>query len=316
MRTRLYSWRLQIIGHPVIASLVALFFILVTLVFLGGYLFHWDWTGINSQANKTTIISTPLGIFRATEVQSEKNLWDWLGLLGVLAIPVVVGLGAAWYTVQQGKVSDRENIDNQRETALQAYIDKLSELLLHEHLGDYKPEYEMARKVARVRTLTVLSLLDGKRKRSVRQFLHESGLIDKDTTILDLTGADLSYVDLSRTNWIDINLYRANLQEANLWISYLLNADLSGADLRGVDLNGATLMGTNLSYASLGKADLSGANMEGADLRGVDLSKVNLFNTDLSDADLKGVVGVTIEELEKQTKSLKGTTMPDGYIHS
>jgi len=37
--------------------------------------------------------------------------------------PIVVGLGAAWYTAQQGKVSDRENKDNQRETALNATFD-------------------------------------------------------------------------------------------------------------------------------------------------------------------------------------------------
>jgi hypothetical protein len=59
-----------------------------------------------------------------------KTLWDWLGLLAVLAIPVVVGFGAAWFTAQQGKVSAEQNTDNQHETALQAYIDKMSELLL------------------------------------------------------------------------------------------------------------------------------------------------------------------------------------------
>ncbi len=31
-----------------------------------------------------------------------KTLWDWLQLLGVLAIPIVVGFGAAWFTrIQQ-----------------------------------------------------------------------------------------------------------------------------------------------------------------------------------------------------------------------
>src|SRR5260221_11928300 len=72
-----------------------------------------------------------------------KTLWDWLGLLAALAIPVVVGFGAAWFTAQQGKVSDRENTDNQRQVALQAYIDKMSELLLEKQLRRSQPEDEV-----------------------------------------------------------------------------------------------------------------------------------------------------------------------------
>ena len=56
-----------------------------------------------------------------------KTLWDWLQLLAALAIPVVVGFGAVWFTSRQGKVADAENKDNQHETALQSYIDKMSE---------------------------------------------------------------------------------------------------------------------------------------------------------------------------------------------
>jgi hypothetical protein len=47
-----------------------------------------------------------------------------------------VGFGAVWFTTRKGKAADAENKDNQRETALQAYIDKISELLLHEHLSE------------------------------------------------------------------------------------------------------------------------------------------------------------------------------------
>src|SRR5947209_19729828 len=81
----------------------------------------------------------------------NKTLWDWLNLLGVLAIPVVVGLGAAWFTTKQGKVSERENKDKQHETALQTYIDKMSELLLEKKLRESQSESEV-RKIARVRT--------------------------------------------------------------------------------------------------------------------------------------------------------------------
>jgi ABC-type molybdate transport system permease subunit len=44
-----------------------------------------------------------------------KTLFDWLTLLGILAVPVVVGFGAVWFTTRQGKVADAVNKDNQRE---------------------------------------------------------------------------------------------------------------------------------------------------------------------------------------------------------
>jgi uncharacterized protein YjbI with pentapeptide repeats len=43
----------------------------------------------------------------------------------------------------------------------------------------------------------------------------------------------------------------------------------------------------------------------GTDLRGVDLSE----------ATLSGAIGISNKELEKQAKSLKGATMPDGSIY-
>ena len=233
---------------------------------IGGYIFNWAWTGV-----------------------SQKTLWDWLNLLGVLAIPVVVALGAAWFTARQGKVSDWENTDNQRETALQAYINNMSELLLHENLRGSAEDAEV-RKIARVRTLTVLPRLDKVRKRSVLLFLHESELIDKDKPIVNLNGADLSDADLGRTNMNPAYWSHANLYRANLWGAYLDDADLSHADLQGAKLNPTTLMGTTLKNAQLQKADLS-------------------------EADLTGIQGITVEELEKKARSLKGATMRDGSKH-
>src|SRR5207253_9498832 len=135
------------------------------------------------------------------------------------------------------------SLDNQREAALQDYIDKMAELLLKDHLSELKPEYKEVRKIARVRTLTVLPRLDGNRKGSVLQFLYESNLIDRDNPIVDLNGADLSHADLGCVNWDHTNLRRANLRKANLWGACLDDADLSHADLREADLR-AFLMRT------------------------------------------------------------------------
>ncbi len=42
---------------------------------------------------------------------------------------------------------------------------------------------------------------------------------------------------------------------------------------------------------------------------------VNLNGADLSEADLMGIQGITVEELEKKARSLKGATMRDGSKH-
>jgi hypothetical protein len=284
MGARFRSWWQQIKQHPYATGIVV-FLAFILLIFLA-YRFGWDWTGFTGGENKvtttmitpgTTTTTTPRATV-ATEQQPAKTLWDWLGLFAVLTIPAVVGLGAAWFTVQQGKESNRENTDNQREAALQAYIDRMSELLLEKKLRESAGEDEV-RVVARVRTMTILPRLDATRKSSVLIFLHESGLIEKSKYIIDLRGANLSRANL-RTD----NLNAANLGEVDL-----READLSGADLR---------------EANLGEAKLNGAN----------LSNTMLWQADLSWANLSGAINTAPEQLA-EVKSLQGATMPDGSIH-
>jgi uncharacterized protein YjbI with pentapeptide repeats len=276
-RARLRSWWQRVKHHPwiTVAVVVGIVFI---VVFILGYWLNWDWTGLGPYTPPT----------QASNFQRGKTLWDWLNLLGVFAIPAVVGLGAAWFTAQQGKVSDRENTDNQREAALQGYIDKLSELLLEKKLRDSKSNDDEIRTIARVRTLRLLSRLDGKRKGDVLQFLYELGLLGRLNAIVELHGANLRGTNLRDTHLVTINLFKADLRDADL-----LRADLKDADLRGTKLSDA-----NLSEADLNFADLSDA----------DLSNANLSETNLSQAT------VSTEQLEK-AKSLKGATMPDGSIH-
>ena len=70
------------------------------------------------------------------------------------------------------------------------------------------------------------------------------------------------------------------------------------------------LVGADLLEANLREAYLRGAKLSGTDLSGADLTKANL-----SSANLKNIKGVTIEELEKQAKSVEGATLPDGSKH-
>ncbi len=172
-------------------------------------------------------------------------------------------------------------VENQRaqDAALQAYIDSMERLLLDKNLRT-SPEDSEARTSARARTLTVLSRLDGPRKASVVQFLHESGLINKSEATVEESG----------------------LINRRAPVVAFFNADLSGANLGGADLREAYLREAYLFRANLSEAALFRANLFWA----------NLSEADLSRADLEEAEGITNEQLEQQAKSLKGATMPNG----
>ncbi|HYU76097.1 MAG TPA: pentapeptide repeat-containing protein [Ktedonobacteraceae bacterium] len=275
MVARLRSWwqkrRTPLIGVAITVLVVG---VLALLTF--GYLLRWAWTGFLT-----------------------KTLWDWLQLL---IIPVVLAVAGFWLnqiqksreekiTERRAKSEQETTLNNQREAALQGYIDTMSELLLEKHLGELtpegkvKPEYEEVRKIARVRTLTVLQQLDAIRKFSVLLFLHESRLIDKGDKCI-------------------VTLDIANLQRADLQGIHLENAQLCGAKLQEANLSGADLSG----------ADLKDVNLQRANLTGVDLREAYLKGVDLGGADLSGAL-LDRADLEKQAKSLKGAIMPDGSKH-
>ncbi len=290
-------------------ALLAVVIVLIILIILG-YIFNWDWTGLNA----TDFTSTPQKTTRIIVYQPGKTLWDWLGLLGVLAIPVVVG----FFTFQQGRASDKSRMhqketeleiaqqqhtteleitmDNQRENVLQAYIDKMSELLVEKQLRDTKPDSDV-RTIARVRTLTVLDQLDGLRKRSIVIFLAESGLIsfvsppegDIESSIILLAGANFSEANLFAMRLDKINMRNVSLHKANLAYTFLNAANLSGADLSEANLYLADLNGTNLFYANLSGADLRSAGLEEANLAVAKLIATDLRGTRLKGANLWGV---------------------------
>jgi Pentapeptide repeats (8 copies) len=243
-----------------------------------------------------------------------KTLWDWLQLLGILAIPVVVVLASIFFSALQNATSFQIAQDQQYEATLTTYIDHMQDLLLNYKLRESKPVDEV-RIVARSRTLSALQRLDTKRKGALLRFVYESGLIYANISIIDLNNADLS----------------GCVSE----FAFLEGIDLSGADLGGVDLSGSALTNANLSLhpqtilhnsflvaeyvpTNLARANLKNVHLEGADLKGAflveaDLTGANLLRANLSNADLLNAT-VTNQQLA-QAASLKGATMPDGSIH-
>ena len=231
---RLTARRLLLLGAAVVAAL------LIVLLIIRGY--SAEWTGLPG-----------------------KTIWDWLQLL---IVPVVIAGGGYWFNWQQRK-RDVE-IANQRaqDTALQAYLDQMTQLLVtedvHKLLSDYR-----TRELIHARTLHVLEQLDleqlnkkcrgALRKGALLRFLYKTKLI-------------LGKPPQSLPPPPSI-LFRADLKGANLKEPF----NLEGAYLRGADLAGARLM-----YARLGDAHLKCANLSGADLRRADLSYADL-STDVDD---------------------------------
>ncbi len=243
-----------------------------------------------------------------------KSLWDWMELL---VIPLVLAMGA-FYLNRSERTFERQIAENrtklerevatdrQQEAALQAYLDRMADMLLSNSfiLGEEGP-----RNVARIRTLTVLRGLDARRKGLVIQFLSEAELIKGSQPVISLEGADLRGADLRAENLEEANLNGALLEDANLGY-----ANLGGANL-GAVLNRANLLGANLRGAKLAAAFLNDTDLELANLRGADLQAAALYGAKLKNADLTGSnmrnTFLSQEQLA-MVRSLKDAIMSDG----
>jgi uncharacterized protein YjbI with pentapeptide repeats len=281
---------------------------------------------------------------------ARKTLWDWLQLLIVPAI--LIGVTFAWSATQTRSdnkredrriAADRAAAEKAREDAtLQAYLDQMSGLMLHEKLL-ISNEADSVRAVARTVTLAALRRVDGERKSEVVRFLAEAKLlsgraprvllVSADLSNTDLAGADLKRADLSTTRLAGAFLAGADLKRADLsytdlssahlQVAHLTGADLRSADLTGADLRSADLTGVDLEFARLSNARLAGADLAGADLEfahlaGVDLAGVDLMHANLADADLTGanLAHARLADANLVSASLKGANNLDlgGFI--
>jgi len=277
-------------------------------------------------------IGIVLGLLVAIGYSYDVTLWDWAKLL---IVPAVIAAGGLWFNAQQREREQQIASDRAQDEALQAYLDQMSDMLIpntdQPSLYKARPGDRLS-SVARARTLTVLPRLDGYRKARVVQFLHESGLIAKNRTILALSGANLSRADLSGADLVSANLSRAYLFEADLRGANLAGAKLSETNLSKANLSKANLGGANLDWANLHRADLSGTNLTGADLTGADLigailrrvqlsratlsaklieadlSDANLFGANISEASLRGA---ELSNANLDGADLFGTTLKD-----
>jgi hypothetical protein len=262
-------------GQSITNKIAIILAVLFLIVVIGGYTGSWyfSWTGLADYTK-------PPGVD-----ERGKTLWAWLELL---IIPVVLAGGAMWFSraereaehkiAEERSKSEREIADDRlREAALQAYLDRMTDLLLEKELHTSKEEDEV-RAVARARTLTTLRQLDGTRKGTLLRFLYEADLINRDNAVIRFEAADLSGADLNGAS-----LSGADLSGANLFKAFLNGANLGGANLFKAFLHRAGLNGVNLSGADLGGADLHGAKLRGANLTGANLSGTDLSKITYND---------------------------------
>jgi hypothetical protein len=162
-----------------------------------------------------------------------RTVWDWLQMLVVPLMLVAVGF---WFTTQQEVRQQQIEDQRSQDTALQAYFDGMTNLLIDEQgtqLRKLEPDTEVQRLI-QARTETLFAILDKDREVSVVLFLARSDVIPKGDPLVSLAGIDLSFIDLRGIDLSDTSLAASNLAHA-----ILTNANLSNSDLRNADLSEA-----------------------------------------------------------------------------
>jgi len=284
-----------------------------------------DYTGFGQYG--TTIIDPKTNQIQEIQLNT-RTLWD---LLELLIIPAVLVVGG-FYLNKSERDNDRKiATDRQRETILQSYFDRMTELLLEKGLRNSKPDEDI-HTVARTLTISTILSLDSSRNNLLFRFLSESKLVIKENPILKLDYADLRNSDLVEVNLSEFSLVKINLSGTNLHKSYFCYSNMRQAILEKADLSGAYLWGTDLSKANLINAILIGTDMSDVILNGAIVCNANFFKAnlwrvklcdanmigadfsfaDLHEADLQGAK-VTLKQLA-QAASLEGVTLPDGTI--
>jgi uncharacterized protein YjbI with pentapeptide repeats len=272
-------------------------YFLIILIAVGLFYYLWD-------------IYKSVGFLRWSGFR-DKTLWD---ILELIIVPLVLAVGG--YLLNRAQRTSENRIamnrlvseraianDRLQESALQFYLDRMTELLLEKELLESNSTGRSdVRSVARTRTLSVLRGLDGRRKGIALLFLHESDLVNKDNLIISLEGADLKEVKLRNANLENVNLSKADLRGADLQLANLTNANLEEADFYDADMSYTIQINANLKGACLIKTD-----MTGADLTGAILEETNMHDTELRLATIDNAefsrANISEEQLSKARSS-------------
>jgi len=181
----------------------------MVIITVCGYVFGWEWTGF-----------------------AKRTFWDWLGLL---IVPVVLGLGAYLFTRSENRRMQEQADHRREEDVLQAYLDQMWRLLLDKDLRSTSKANSNSEGLtaARVSTLTTLERIHhSDKKRLIVTFflwMSQCSLLKRQDTVVILEGANLAKADLHEVDLGGANLSGANLTSADLSDANFIRANLSGA---------------------------------------------------------------------------------------
>src|SRR5437879_4850277 len=103
MASKFGKWRQAVKQHWVAIGVVGIGLVVAIALIIFGY--RLDWTGFNGNS------------------KSGKTLWDWLQLL---IVPTVLAVAAFLFNLATSRREQQIALDNQRETLLQEYLDRMS----------------------------------------------------------------------------------------------------------------------------------------------------------------------------------------------
>lgn len=242
-----------------------------------------------------------------------KTFWDFLQL----AIMPLVLLGLATYfshqqkTLELNRAEKNEKLQKElnesrvQEDRIDAYLNKMSDLLVNKKLGTSKRN-DPTRITARALTGWIFARIASHRKGFVLRFLYEARLLTVKDPKISLVDVDLKGAYLASQKLSGINLRGAFLSGSNFMFADLKNSNLSetyfsegsfwGTNLSHSNLRGAVISGTKMRECDFSYADFSGARLNGADLTGA-----NLLHSNIS------------KEQIKQIKSLDHAKLPPKF---
>jgi uncharacterized protein YjbI with pentapeptide repeats len=144
----------------------------------------------------------------------------------------------------------------------------------------------------------------GNIKRLNRHKIHDINLVNchlprTNLNYVNLAGSNMNSANISQSSLIESNLENARLNQTNFENSNLNQANLKTAYASGANFKDAFLIKSQFEGAFLIKANFNNAFLMEANLQNSYVMGADFENASLYKADLRGVKGLTMEQLSK-----------------
>lgn len=144
----------------------------------------------------------------------------------------------------------------------------------------------------------------GNIKRLNRHKIHEINLVNchlsrTNLNYVNLKGSNLNSANFSSSSLIETNMENTRLNQTNFENANLNQAMLKGSYASGANFKDAFLIKAQFENSFLIKANFKNAFLMEANLSGSYLMGADFENASLYKADLRGVKGLTVEQLTK-----------------